>query len=761
MKHYIFSTILLFIFINLSAQQKSDANLLGHVTDKITKEHIPFVNITLKGTYIATSTDATGHFYLKNLPEGRAVIVVSGIGYKKSEREVVIEKGKNTEINFELEEDQIQMETVVVSATRSATGRKEAPAVVNVLTGKMFETTNSVCLAQGLSFQPGLRVETNCQNCGFQQVRINGLDGSYSQILIDSRPVFSSLAGVYGIEQIPANMIERVEIVRGGGSATFGSNAVAGTINIITKEPVVNSLTISNNSGFYKGGSHDINTTINGSVISEDYKTGIMLFGSIRQRSAMDYDGDGFTEIGKLNLRNIGFRGYRKFGANSRLTFEYHSLYEYRRGGNKLDLVPHETDITEQTEHDVNAGGIKYEIFSDGFVRHFNLYASGQLIDRKSYYGTGKNPNAYGLSHDKTGVAGAQYSQEFKRLIFMPARFTAGVEYSINSLSDKMLGYNRQIDQTTFTQSFFVQNEWKNNQLSILLGGRADKHNMIEKTIFSPRISARYTPIESIVVRGGYSEGFRPPQAFEEDLHVTAVGGAVSLISIAPGLKPEKSRSYNLSADFYPNIGKIKSNILIEGFYTDLSNVFYLDEIGKDGAGNLLMERRNGEGAIVKGVNIEGRIVPFDILQLQFGFTHQSSMYKTPLKWSKEPSVLPQKRMFRSPDNYGYLTANISVTKNTNVAISGIYTGSMLVQHFAGFVDTDREFLTPSFFDFGVKASKTFAFNSQTSITIHLALQNIFNSYQKDFDQGENRDSGYIYGPSFPRSLNFGLKISI
>ncbi|MPN32158.1 hypothetical protein SDC9_179634 [bioreactor metagenome] len=117
--------------------------------------------------------------------------------------------------------------------------------------------------------------------------------------------------------------------------------------------------------------------------------------------------------------------------------------------------------------------------------------------------------------------------------------------------------------------------------------------------------------------------------------------------------------------------------------------------------------------------------------------------------------------MFRSPDNYGYLTANISVTKNTNVAISGIYTGSMLVQHFAGFVDTDREFLTPSFFDFGVKASRTFAFNSQTSITIHLALQNIFNSYQKDFDQGENRDSGYIYGPSFPRSLNFGLKISI
>ncbi len=89
--------------------------------------------------------------------------------------------------------------------------------------------------ADGLNFQPGVRVENNCQNCGFQQVRINGLEGPYTQILVDSRPIFSAQTGVYGLEQIPANMIERVEIMRGGGSALFGSSAIAGTINIITK----------------------------------------------------------------------------------------------------------------------------------------------------------------------------------------------------------------------------------------------------------------------------------------------------------------------------------------------------------------------------------------------------------------------------------------------------------------------------------------------------------------------------------------------
>lgn len=120
---------------------------------------------------------------------------------------------------------------------------------MNVVDSKVFESANANNLAQGLVFQPGVRVENNCQNCGFNQVRINGLDGRYSQILIDSRPIMSALAGVYGLEQIPTNMIDRVEVVRGGGSALFGSSAIAGVINIITKEPTTNSVSFSESLG--------------------------------------------------------------------------------------------------------------------------------------------------------------------------------------------------------------------------------------------------------------------------------------------------------------------------------------------------------------------------------------------------------------------------------------------------------------------------------------------------------------------------------
>ena len=137
-----------------------------------------------------------------------------------------------------------------------------------------------------MSFQPGVRVESNCQNCGFQQVRINGLDGPYTQILLDSRPIFSALSGVYGIEQIPASMIERVEVMRGGGSALFGSSAIAGTINIITKEPIRNSGMLSHTiTGIGDGDAFDNNTALNASLVTDDQRAGLYIFGQNRHRS--------------------------------------------------------------------------------------------------------------------------------------------------------------------------------------------------------------------------------------------------------------------------------------------------------------------------------------------------------------------------------------------------------------------------------------------------------------------------------------------
>ncbi|MDT3388322.1 MAG: carboxypeptidase-like regulatory domain-containing protein, partial [Bacteroidota bacterium] len=326
MRTRIITLLLLLVgHIAVCGQTGSDEHLFGHVKDKVTKEFIPYINITIKGTTISTVADGSGHYFLKNVPAGKYTLVVSGIGYKTIEKDIDLTTSNSLEMDFEMDEDQIMLESVVVSANRNETNRRFAPNIVNVISRKTFESTNAVCLSQGLNFQPGLRTEINCQNCGLPQVRINGLDGTYSQILIDSRPIYSALQSVYGIEQIPTNMIDRVEVVRGGGSALFGSNAIGGIINIITRDPTANSVSLANTSTFIGGKTPDINTTLNASIVSDNNKAGITLFGSSRQRSPYDHNGDGFSEITKLKVQNIGFKVDYKTMAYIKLTVEYHN----------------------------------------------------------------------------------------------------------------------------------------------------------------------------------------------------------------------------------------------------------------------------------------------------------------------------------------------------------------------------------------------------------------------------------------------------
>ena len=343
----------------------TDAHIYGHVIEKSTGEHLPYVVVLLKGTTIGVATENTGHYMIRNVPEGTYTVEVSAIGYKTQSYNITVRKGQSYEVNFILEEDHVQIDGVIVSATRSETTRRMSPTLVNVVGMDVYNKANCTTVAQGLAFQPGVRIENNCQNCGFQQVRINGLDGQYTQILIDSRPVFSALAGVYGIEQLPANMVDRVEVMRGGGSALFGSSAIAGTINIITKEPVRNSAAISHATTIVGGTSALHNTTdINASIVSEDNKLGLAVFGQNTAKDPWDANGDGFTELSKISGQTIGFRGYVKTGLYSKITAEYHHLEEFRRGGDNLNLPPHEAMIAEQTNHGINTGGLKFDLFS-------------------------------------------------------------------------------------------------------------------------------------------------------------------------------------------------------------------------------------------------------------------------------------------------------------------------------------------------------------------------------------------------------------
>lgn len=755
-----------------SIAPNTDANVFGHVKDAQTGEHVPFVVIKVKGTTIVTTTDNTGHFFLKNLPEGTFGIEARYLGYSSQTINVTIKKNKSQEVNFTLNPSDTDIDEVVVSANRNETKRSMAPNLVNVIGSKVFDITQSTCLAKGLNFQPGVRTEDDCQNCGFTQVRINGLDGHYSQILVNSRPVFSSLNGVYGLEQIPANMIDRVEVVRGGGSALFGASAIGGTINIITKEPLHNSASFAHNF-MSQGGANSFDnvTTGNVSLVTNDNKAGVYAYGQTRTRQGYDYDGDGYTELPELNNQTFGLNSFLRLNPYSKLSLQYHGIHEFRRGGNKLNQAPHEANIAEQVEHNIQGGGLTYDFYSPNEKDRLSAYFSFQTTARKSYYGgIGEGTEedketaekAYGTTHNFTYVAGTQYVHSFDKLLFMPSDLTLGGEYNFDGLKDFIIGYDRHFKQNVCIGSFFFQNEWKNKLWSFLVGGRLDKHNLVDHIIFSPRANIRFNPTENVNLRITYAGGFRAPQAFDEDLHVGVVGGERLVTTLAKNLKEERSNSFSVSADLYHRFGNVQTNLLIEGFYTDLNNVFALRQLSQpDAQGNTVQERYNAYGAKVLGLNIEGKATFTRWFSLQAGVTLQQSHYNEAIAWNDEVPEQKFKKMMRTPNIYGYFTASFTPIKRLTASVTGNYTGSMLVGHAAGSgVDEPVAVNTPNFMEVNMKLAYDFSIYKYINLQVNGGIQNITNAYQKDFDKGWNRDSGYIYGPSLPRSYFVGVKVS-
>ena len=816
------ATFALSIPIGLRAEnevkEKTDANIKGSVVDSKTQQPLSHASVLVVGTVITTTTDAEGHYALNNLPLGKVKIEVRSAGYRTLRQEVTTERNYTTEKNFELTPDEIALDEVVVSANRSLTLRRESPVIVNILDTKLFESTHSTTLAQGLNFQPGVRTEDNCTNCGFSQVRINGLDGHYSQILVDSRPVFTALQGVYGLEQIPANMVERVEIVRGGGSALFGASAIGGTINIITKEPSENSAELAHTiTGATTGSTaFDNNTTGNVSVVTTNGRAGFYLYAQSRHRSAYDRDGDGYTDLPTLDNKTLGLSTFLRLTDYSKVTLKYHGLKEFRRGGNNLFLPPHEANIAEQIEHTINGGSLAYDLFNPNGKGHFSAYASFQNVDRKSYYGglgeltsaaegqkamneayklglsldmseedAAKLPDdqqeilanaqafdkaqrAYNVTHNINYIAGAQYVHNFDRLLFMPADLTVGAEYSFDRIKDHSLGYNSLLEQRVRISSTFVQNEWKNAHWGLLLGGRLDKHNLISHLIFSPRVNLRYNPTPNANFRLTYAGGFRAPQAFDEDLHTKISDGDRVKIALAKDLKEERSHSFSASADLYKSFGTVQTNLLIEGFYTRLNNMFatrkLADDIVIDGA--RVEERYNSNGATVFGLNLEGKASLTSWAQLQAGFTWQNSRYRNAEEWDDDAAdeFKTTKRLLRTPDTYGYFTLNVRPMIDFNVSLSGVYTGRMFVGHPKGGSERTKDFSiierTPSFLTLNLKLAYDFYLYNQVKLQASAGVQNLLDAYQKDLDKGPSRASDYVYGPTQPRSLFLGVKIS-
>ena len=781
------------IFVAVAAHNGRAQSHVLHGNVQFANDETGIATVLIRATNQVTVTDNTGHFHFDAITADTVEVEIRAIGYQTAKRRVQLSVDRPATLHVTLAADPLALDQVVVSGTRSAVINYNSPLVVSSIGQRLFEHTQSVSAAEGLNFTPGLRMENNCQNCGFNQVRMNGLAGAYSQILINSRPIFSALAGVYGLEFIPSAMIDRIEVVRGGGSVMYGGNAIAGTINILTKDPQFSSFEVASNFALTGMQTPDLNTTLSGTHVSPNRNQGISFFYFDRDRAPFDANGDGFSELTRIRNQTLGVFAHHHFNDRSKVSLSAFRMNEHRRGGSDFDREPHQSALTEQLDHVIYSMQASYEHASRDGRQRIAVYSGLQTVARDSYYGAGGriiHPgdsltaedylalNAYGVSNDISANNGVQ----FVRALHKRTQLTWGAEHQFNRVHDRMPGYGRRISQTVSTIGSYLQLDQGLGEHLHLLGGVRYDHVDVDGTyalgfgdmttahrlnVVLPRVALLYQINTQWRARAGYAEGYRAPQAFDEELHLETVAGTARMTQLANDLEAERSQSTTASLHYSQRTEKQQVSILLEGFATRLHKAFVLGDLQEAPNGVLIATKRNGDGATVSGVNLEMNWATGDKLVCMSGLTYQRALYATDeVLWLPEDntSALPAvvtRRLLRTPDFYAYFSISYLLTPALELSTSATYTGSMVVPHVIAENGYTALVTTSSFFDLNGRMAYTFQRGALRNLTVTAGMQNIFNQYQDDFDLGADRDAGYVYGPMRPRTVTFGVRYRV
>jgi outer membrane receptor for ferrienterochelin and colicins len=307
---------------------------------------LPGALIAVRPGALTLSTNEKGEYCVANLGPARYDISATLEGFAAATRSIDIagEDAAPRVVDFTLALGGFRDETVV-TATRTVQGLDNVPIRTEVVSRRAIEASGARSLADAVEFTTGVRVESNCQNCNFSQIRLLGLEGPYTQILFDSQPLLSSLASVYGIEQIPTRLVDRIEVVKGGGSALYGAGSVGGVVNVIPREPAKPGGTFESKVDASQGlPSYQVNGALDWAAAGR--RTFVTAFGQVDRIAPLDTTGDGFTEIARRNLDAFGARASQYvLSGRARWTADVSRFAEDRRGGNLLRLRPDQADI--------------------------------------------------------------------------------------------------------------------------------------------------------------------------------------------------------------------------------------------------------------------------------------------------------------------------------------------------------------------------------------------------------------------------------
>ncbi len=547
----------LFFFTNSYAQNNS-------ISGKILSngKALPFANVYLKNSNLGSSSDENGFYKIKNIPKRKFTIIISSLGYQKKSVQINFKENQQIKRTFSLSETE-SLEGIVISGTLKPVTKSNSPVPVEVYSKTFFKKNPTPSIFDSMQNVNGVRPQLNCNVCNTGDIHINGLEGPYTFVLIDGMPLVSGLSTVYGLNGIPQALIERVEIVKGPASTLYGSEAVGGIINIITKKttnaPVLSTDILGSSWG-------EINTDISFRYGASEKIEGILGINYFNYQNSIDNNKDGFTDLTLQNRVSVFNKINIDRKDNKVFTIAGRYVYEDRWGG-EIDW-----------ERKFRGSNIKYgeSIYTNRWETfgtyqlptseniNFQFSANGHYQD--SYYGTD--------SYDAKQVIGfgqfvynKQIAKKHDLLIGVAYRYTF---YDDNTFATLTADGLKNKSSITHLPGIFLQDEIAlNTQNKLLLGARWDK-NSLHGTIFSPRLNYKWNSKDNAhIIRLSIGNGFRVSNIFTED-HAALTGARE--VEFNGELDPETSWNGNINYVKKMNTENSFVTLDASAFYTYFNN---------------------------------------------------------------------------------------------------------------------------------------------------------------------------------------------
>ncbi len=584
-------TYILFILLTSLIATKAQTTI---ITGKITYENknLAFANVLLQGTTFGTITDSLGYYQFKNIANGDYKIKVSCVGYNKIEKNIIVKSEDSLIVNFDLLVLSNSLNEVVVTGTQKLTKRLESPVNVEVYTPTYFKKNPTPNIYEALQNVNGVRPQLNCNVCNTGDIHINGLEGPYTMVLIDGMPIVSSLSTVYGLSGIPNSLVERIEIVKGPASSLYGSEAVGGLINIITKKPQ-NAPLLSVD--VFTTSWNEINTDIGFKVKAGKKATILTGINYFNFNNRIDKNDDNFTDMTLQNRISIFQKWNFDRKENRLLSIAGRFMYEDRFGG---DLGWNKNFRGGDSLYGESIYTSRYELLGNYQLptkEKMMLAFSVNSHSQDSRYGT----TSY-IAKQNIGFTQLTWDKTIGKndlLVGAALRYTYYDDNTPATANADTINQQNQ-PQKTWLPGIFLQDEITLSQKQkLLLGARLD-YNSIHGNIFTPRIAYKYTINDKNIIRLNAGTGFRVVNLFTED-HAALTGART--VELKTKLKPEKS--YNININY---IKKIYANNTFVGldasaFYTYFNNRIVGDFLTNPN--KIIYDNLNGY-AVSKGITL-------------------------------------------------------------------------------------------------------------------------------------------------------------